>query len=108
MKTLSHYPKPIPPKSVVRLAAADKSTPEWKQDVGRLFRVGYYSKNDGTDCVWLVNEKGEYEQATDHEYLFRYFDIIQLSDERSLFGRNKPPIAPVKAATRRSARTEQS
>ena len=27
--------------------------------IGRRFRIGYYSRQDGLDCIWLVNEKGE-------------------------------------------------
>jgi hypothetical protein len=85
----------MPPKSVVRLARCDKNTPAWRKQIGRIFRVGYYSRQDGLDCVWLVNEAGEYEQSTDHDFLFRYFDIIQQSDEKNLYGRRKPVLKPI-------------
>jgi hypothetical protein len=87
--------KPIPPKTVVRLAAKAKSTRRWNSRVGEIFRIGYYGRRDGLDCIWLVNEAGEYEQTVDHAFLLRHFDIIQLSDERSFYGKHKPPIGPV-------------
>jgi hypothetical protein len=57
------------------LIRADDQTPSWKEDIGRQFRVGYYSPNDGLDCIWLVNENGEYEQTTDRKFLLKYFDV---------------------------------
>jgi aromatic ring-opening dioxygenase catalytic subunit (LigB family) len=32
-------PNPIPPLSVVRLAAADHKAPGWRKEIGRTFRV---------------------------------------------------------------------
>ena len=81
-----HIPKVIPPRSRVRLARADRRTPCWKNDIGRRFRIGYYSRKDGLDCIWLVNEGGKYEQATDREFLLKYFEIERLSNEKSLYG----------------------
>ena len=71
---------PISPLSVVRLVHADKKTPTWVKAKGRTFRVGYYSKQDGLDCVWLVNDEGIYEQTTNHEFLYRYFDVLHFSN----------------------------
>jgi hypothetical protein len=64
MGHMKRFPKVIPPRSRVRLIRADKKTPSWHQDVGRQFRIGYYSRQDGLDCIWLVNENGGYEQTT--------------------------------------------
>jgi hypothetical protein len=74
-------PKVIPPRSRVRLVKRDRCTPTWRKDVGRRFRVGSYSRNDGLDCIWLVDEDGEYEQTTDRESLLKYFEnavIVQV------------------------------
>ena len=90
--------KPLPPGSVVRLALFDRKTQAWKKDVGRIFRIGYYSRKDGLDCIWLVDESGNYEQTVDHDYLFKYFDILHINNERSLYGRNRGRIPPVIAA----------
>jgi hypothetical protein len=79
------FRKPIAPCSVVRA-----------KDSGRHFRIGYYSKMDGLDCIWLVNEKGEYEQTIDHDFLKKYFEVESVSRERSLYGKNRPPFAAIK------------
>jgi hypothetical protein len=91
--------KPISPKSVVRLAVCPIDSPRWKKSLGAIYRVGYDSRRDGLDCIWLVNEAGEYQETVDHDYLSKYFDIIQVSDERNLYGLRRPQIGPVKAAT---------
>jgi hypothetical protein len=84
------FPEPIPPLSVVRVKSAASSP--WRKQMGRQFRIGYYSKLDGLDCIWLVNEKGEYEQTIDHKFLRKFFEIENISKERSLYGRNRPHL----------------
>jgi hypothetical protein len=61
------FPVPIPPGSV--LSVRRKARSPWAGEVGRIFRVGYYGKMDGLDCIWLVDEKGEYSQTIDHACL---------------------------------------
>jgi hypothetical protein len=89
-------PKVIPPRSRVRLIRADKHTPGWRKNVGRQFRVGYYSRKDGLDCIWLVNESGKYEQTTDREFLLKYFRIERLSNETNVYGVGKRQLAELK------------
>jgi hypothetical protein len=89
-------PKVIPPRSRVRLIRADNQTPSWKKDIGRQFRVGYYSPNDGLDCIWLVNEEGAYEQTTNRKFLLKYFDIEHWSREKNFFGRGKRRLRRVR------------
>ena len=89
----SKIPKVVPPRSVVILSSVDaESTPDWQEDRGRIFRVGYYNPEDGLDCIWLVNEGGEYEQTTDRNALLKHFIILQLSNETDLFGDSRPPL----------------
>jgi hypothetical protein len=95
-------PVPIPPLSVVRLAHSDKETPSWQNQRERIFRIGYYSRTDGLDCIWLVNDKGKYEQTTDHEALYRCFDVIQLADHTNWYGRRRTKIPPIRQADRRA------
>jgi hypothetical protein len=92
-------PKIIPPRSRVRLIRADSHTPSWKKDIGRQFRVGYYSRQDGLDCIWLVNENGAYEQTTDREFLLKYFDVERLSQEKNYYGRGKRRLGKIRART---------
>ena len=93
---MGRLPKIIPPRSRVRLIRADGQPPAWREDVGRQFRVGYYSPKDGLECIRLVNEDGEYEQTTDRKFLLKYFDIEHLSQERSLFGRGRRRLGKIR------------
>ena len=85
---------PIPPCSIVRRVKT--LTRATQKELGRTFRIGYYSWQDGLDCIWLVNKKGEYEQTVDHDYLAKYFEIVELSKERARYGKNRPPIGSLK------------
>jgi hypothetical protein len=85
----------IPPRSKFKLVLSDQNTPRGKKDIGRIFRIGYYRKQDGTDCIWLVNEKGDYEQTTDREYLLKYFEPLEISNETDLYGDSQPPFPPL-------------
>ena len=84
---------PIPPTSVVRVKASPSRS--WKKEVVRRFRIGYYSWQDGLDCIWLVNEEGKYEQTIDHEFLLNNFEIESIAKERSLYGRGRPQLGPM-------------
>ena len=96
--------RPIPPLSIVRLVRSDSHTPAWNDQIGRTFRIGYYCQDCGMDCVWLVNDAGEYEQTVDQEGIKGYFDVVERSGERSLFGRNRPPIRPLADARGKARR----
>jgi hypothetical protein len=85
----------------VRLAICPRNAPKWKGRIGQVYRVGYYDRNDGLDCIWLVNDAGEYQETLDHDYLFKYFDVIQTSDEKNMYGDKRPTIGPVVSAIKR-------
>jgi hypothetical protein len=90
-----HLPKPyfgdvIPPCSVVKVTAA-----QWDNDLGRVFRIGYYSRQDGLDCVWLVNESGEYEQTTDQESITKDFQVLTRTEESDFYGTNREVLGPI-------------
>jgi hypothetical protein len=89
----------IPPRSVVELTRADGAAARWKANVGRRFRVGYYSRQDGLDCIWLVNDAGEYEQTTDHGALAKYFKIVKRSKEKDFFGANRRRLPRLRTST---------
>lgn len=83
-----------------------------------MFRIGYYSEQDGLDCLWLVNERGEYEQTADRDYLLMYFEPLRISRETDLYGVGKAPFRPLrrrphgskkasKAAPKRSRRRKR-
>src|ERR1700691_2773651 len=93
---------PIPPLSVVRAACRHGENRLWKRDKGRVFRIGYYSRMDGLDCIWLVNDQGKYEQATDHDFLYKYFDVIEFAHHTNWYGRRRPKIQAIRQADRRA------
>lgn len=86
---------PISPGSIIELYRADRETPRWKKKIGKQFRVGYYSKQDGLDVIWLVDENGDYCQATDHEFLFKYFKIIKMSTKKDYYGDKSKPFGAI-------------
>lgn len=77
---------PIPPGSKLKVV----KTVECHEDLGRCFTVGFYGVRDGLDVIWLVNEKGEYEQTTDHESIGDLFEIVLLSRNRDYYGKDTP------------------
>ncbi len=83
-------PIPIPPRSVVFVApvAGNPYVSLW----GRKIRIGYYSKQDGLDCIWLVYPDGKYGETTDHDHLYRFFVVEHFSDESDLFGDNREQL----------------
>jgi hypothetical protein len=89
---------PIPPQSVVRLSATSYARRHWPEKIGSVFRIGYYGRTDGLDCIWLVDDQGEYAETIDHAFLFRWYDIITVSAERNLYGARKPKLLPVRFA----------
>jgi len=90
------FPTPIPPGTVVRVK--DSHAKKWKGNGNRRFRVGYYSRKDGLDCIWLVNDDGEYQETVDHEFFYKFFEIELLSKERSLYGKNRPRLGPISSS----------
>jgi hypothetical protein len=79
----------IPPLSLVKVISDD---PDWMDQKGSIFRIGYYRNSDGLDCVWLVDDAGDYVQTADQESIRRHFAVLELSEEDDLFGVNRPVI----------------
>jgi hypothetical protein len=95
MNTDKNVPRVIPPTSVVRLVKADSTTPEFSNHLGERFRVGYYSQQDGLDCIWLVNGLGTYVQTVDRDTLLRYFEVETIANEQDYFGEKSCPMGPI-------------
>jgi hypothetical protein len=87
-------PDIIPPLSVVQLIRVTEEEPAWSGQAGRVSRIGYYSRQDGLDCVWLVDDKGEYRETVDQEMIKTHFKVVELSNETDLFGVDRPVIGP--------------
>jgi hypothetical protein len=87
-------PQVIPPLSLVKVVKATSEEPDWIGYEGREFRIGYYSRQDGLDCVWLVDDDGQYSETVDQEMIKTHFEILQRSDESDLYGVVRPVIGP--------------
>jgi hypothetical protein len=68
-----NLPPIIPPLTVVELVKANSKTPVWKQEIGKQFRIGFNSKQDGLETIWIVNQKGEYCETTGREFFSKAF-----------------------------------
>jgi hypothetical protein len=88
-------PRPIPPRSVVRIKHLWSQAPEQGDEIGDSFRIGYYSKKQGLDCIWLVDNMGEYGATADHAWLEEHFDVVEISDEDDFFGDLRPILPAI-------------
>lgn len=88
------HPDIIPPLSVVEVVRVTKEEPAWRDHTGRIFRIGYYNPQDGLDCVWLVDDQGEYCETVDQEMIRTHFKVLEFSQETDLFGVDRPVIGP--------------
>jgi hypothetical protein len=86
----AYFGKVISPKSLVKLLS------DWGNDKGRVFRIGYYNPQDGLNCVWLVNESGEYEQTTDQKSIEDDFEVLERSHETDFYGVDREKLRPLK------------
>ena len=68
-------PSIVPPLTVVQVTNVTANESNWKDYEGRVFRIGYYRKDDGLDCVWLVDDEGVYLEAVDQEMIRTHFKI---------------------------------
>jgi hypothetical protein len=102
---LNIEPSVVPPKSRVVLRSHPELPTLHRKEVGREFRVGYYSPEDGLDCVWLVNAAGEYEQSVDRAYLAKFFEIKRLGKERDYYGEHRAELRPLRGTVNGRGRT---
>ena len=87
---------PIPPRTVLCLKKLWPHARKQGHEHGEIWRVGYYSKQDGLDCVWLVDSAGDYTWTTDHNWLYDKFEVVSYSDETDFFGVHRPVIGRLK------------
>jgi len=89
----------VPPGSVLRFVKVPEGADEGcERQIGRLCRVGYYCRKDGTEIVWIVNQFGEYVETWDQSDLEDYFEIVQRSQEEDLYGLDKPQWATIESS----------
>ena len=94
---MPQLPDPLPPRTILRLSKLWPHARKHGRERGQVYRVGYYCRCCGRDTIWLVDRNGAYNWTADHEFIERFFEVVELSRERSLFGKGKPKIEPLKA-----------
>lgn len=87
------------PKTVLRLIRLFPHAKKKGHHIGEIRRVGYYSKNDGLDVIWLVDNSGEYNWTADHAWVMKHFEIIESPSSRSIYGIRKPVLGGFSANT---------
>lgn len=85
-------PRPIPPRSVIKLTRLWLHARNQGHKIGEIFRIGYYSQQDGLNCVWMVDHSGDYCMTAEHDWITEHFEIISISDEEDLFGMDRPVL----------------
>lgn len=80
------YRKTIYPETIVKI----KKLWPWAKSkgyfVGQIWEVGYYSKRDGLDFIWLCDDKERrYTWSVDGDFLEKYFVVKEKSKNRRLY-----------------------
>jgi hypothetical protein len=57
-----------------------------------VLTIGYYSQQDGLNVIWIVYPDGKYGEATTHNHLNRFFQIISATNETDFYGTAKDRI----------------
>ena len=83
---------PIYPKTVIKITKLWPHARKHGHEIGQVWRVGYYSKKDGLDIIWLVDEKGGYSWTIEEAFLKKYFEVVRTSSEKSIYGVGKPQL----------------
>lgn len=94
--------RPLRPRTVLRLAKLWPHARKQGREVGQIYRVGYCCKDCGSNVIWLVDEAGSYNWTADHQFVARFFEVIELSSEMSLYGRKRPRLGPLSPGQRRA------
>ena len=76
---------PIRPLSILQLASENRKGFS-KNNLRHFCRVGFYSKLDGLDIIWLVDHCGEYRDTINHKFMYKYFSIYEESEIYDYYG----------------------
>jgi len=81
---------PIPPDS--ELSVKEIPDSPYLHLAQQRLRVGYYSRQDGLDCIWIVYPDGKYGETIDHAHLDEFFVVKRLSNVTDFFGDGSRPL----------------
>jgi hypothetical protein len=78
---------PVPPTTLI--AVREDNPGPYSRLLNQTLRVGYYSKQDGLNVIWIVYPDGKYGESTDHACLNRFFRVISVPEETDFHGDNR-------------------
>jgi hypothetical protein len=84
---------PICPGS--EIAVREDNPGPYRELLGQRLRVGYYSRQDGLNVIWIVYPNAEYGQTMDHSDLREFFKVIVDSGDTDYYGVNRPILEPL-------------
>jgi hypothetical protein len=84
---------PIPPRTVI--AVREENPGPYRKLLGLTLRVGYYSRQDGLNVVWIVYPDGKYGETTTNQHINRHFRTLSASDETDVYGVDQPILLPL-------------
>ena len=85
----------LPPLTVLRLDRLWPHARKQGRDKGQIYRIGYYCKGCGTKTIWLVDSTGDYNWTADLPFIKKHFCILELSKERSIYGKGRDSLGPM-------------
>ncbi len=95
---LLHPISVLRPLSEMRVRNVTAHEPAWSGYLGRVFRIGYSSRQPGLDSVWLVSGDGEYGgslefvEFVDQNRIETHFDVLFRTGETGLFEADCPAL----------------
>ena len=87
--------KVVSPCSIVVLDKCPEGGVFWANKVGKYCRIGFYSKQDTVEIIWLVNQQGEYIETASQNDFLKYFSIVEDSQIEDYFGDSHDPLEPI-------------
>lgn len=82
---------PVPPRTSITVRHDNPG--RYRSLLGQILRIGYYSKQDGLNTIWLVYPDGKYDESTTHAHLNRFFRILRVSEESDIHGEARPILS---------------
>lgn len=87
--------KILSPLTILRLKRLWPHARRQGREIGQVCRIGYYCKGCGTDTIWLVDEDGNYDWTVDALFIEKFFEVVEFSKERSIYGQGRPKLGPL-------------
>ena len=87
------YCDPVHPGS--EIAVREDRPGPYGRLLGLRLRVGYYSRMDGLNVIWIVYPNAEYGETTDHSDFREFFRVVFDSGDTDYCGVGRPRLKPL-------------